>query len=80
MPDKEELEIIKGILPAVGIGTVLVVAVGLAGLAFTDRRVYAQDGRYLVSVRYPGQRHDLREFVQPSNPDVLATLSQIGAD
>lgn len=80
MPDKEELEIIKGILPAVGIGTVLVVAVGLAGLAFTERRVYAQDGRYLVSVRYPGQRHDLREFVQPSNPDVLATLSQIGTD
>ena len=79
MPDKEDLEIVKGILPMVGIGTVIVVAIGLLGLTFTERRVYAQDG-YLVSVRYPGQWHDLREFVQPSNPDIITTLSQIGTD
>lgn len=76
--EKEDLQIIKGILPIVGIGTVVVVAIGLLGLAFTERRVYAQDGRYLVSVRYPGQRHDLREFVQPDNPDVFAAFSQYG--
>ncbi|GAI23183.1 unnamed protein product, partial [marine sediment metagenome] len=27
-----------------------------------------------------GQRHDLRDFVQPSNPDVLAVYSQYGPD
>ena len=43
-------------------------------------RVYRQNGRYLVSVRYPGQRHDLREFVQPDNPDVVAVCSQVGPD
>ena len=78
--EKEELQIIKGILPIVGIGTVIVVAIGLLGLAFTGRRVYAQDGRYLVSVRYPGQLHDIREFVQPDNPDVLTVYSQYGPD
>lgn len=44
------------------------------------QRVYYQDGRYLVSVRYPGQWHDLRDFVQPSNTDVLAIFSQYGPD
>lgn len=43
-------------------------------------RVYFQDGRYLVSVRYPGQWHDLREFIQPSNPDVLAVYSRNGPE
>ncbi len=42
-------------------------------------RVYYQDGCYLVSVRY-GDWHDLREFVQPDNPDVLAVYSQYGPD
>ncbi len=44
------------------------------------RRVYSQDGQYLVSVRYLGQWHDIREFIQPENPDVLAIYSQIGPD
>ncbi len=43
------------------------------------QRVKYQDGQYLVSVRY-GQWHDLQDFVQPSNPDVLAVYSQIGPD
>jgi len=44
------------------------------------QRVFYQDGQYLVSVRYPGQWHDLRDFVQPSNPDVLAIFSRYGPD
>lgn len=44
------------------------------------RRLYSQDGEYLVAVRYPGQRRDIREFVQPSNPDVTAVYSQNGPD
>ncbi len=78
--EKGELEIIKGILPAVGIGTVFVVAMALVGRALTERRVYAQDGQYLVSVRYPGQLNDIREFVQPHSPDVVAVYSQFGPD
>ncbi|GAI57954.1 unnamed protein product, partial [marine sediment metagenome] len=77
--EKEELALIKGMLPAIGIGTVIVVGVALLGRAFTGRRVYAQDGQYLVSVRY-GQWHDIREFIQPSNPDVLAIYSEYGPD
>lgn len=65
----------------VGIGTIIVVAIGLLGSAFTGRRVLlGKDGQYLVSVRYPGQRHDLREFVQPDNPAVMAVYSQYGPD
>lgn len=44
-----------------------------------EQRVYSEDGTYLVDVRY-GQWHDLRDFVQPGKPDVLAIYSQIGPD
>lgn len=44
-----------------------------------SQRVYYQDGQCLVNVRY-GDWHDLREFVQPSNPNVLAIYSEIGPD
>ena len=47
---------------------------------FLAQRVSYKDSRYLVSVRYPGQWRDIREFVQPSNPDVMAVYSQIGPD
>jgi hypothetical protein len=80
MADKEEFALIKGMLPMVGIGTVVVVAIAVMGRVFTGRRVYAQDGQYLVSVRYPGQLNDIREFVQPQNPDVVAIHSQFGPD
>lgn len=43
-------------------------------------RVQYRDGQYLVSVRYPGQWNEIREFVQPNNPDVIAIYSQIGPD
>lgn len=76
--NKEELEILKGLLPVLGIGTVVVVIIGVLGRVFTGRRAHYQGGQYLVSVRYPGQWHDVRQFVQPDNPDVLSVYSEIG--
>ena len=43
-------------------------------------RVYYQNGCYLVSVRYPGQWHNIREFIQPGNPDVVAVYYEVGPD
>ncbi len=43
-------------------------------------RAYYQDGQYLVSVRYPGQWNDIRDFVQPANPDVVSIYHQYGPD
>lgn len=73
--DKEELGIVKGLLPVVGIGTAVVVVFAVLVQAFAlGRRV--NGGQYLVSVRYPLLQHDLRSFVQPGNPDVLGISSQ----
>lgn len=46
---------------------------------FPGQRFYLQDGQYLVKVRYGGW-HALREFVQPSDPDVVAVYNEIGPD
>lgn len=43
------------------------------------QRIYYQDGQCLVNVRY-GKWHDLRDFIQPDNPDVLAIYHQYGPD
>lgn len=43
-------------------------------------RVYCEDSHFLVAVRYPGQWHNLQDFIQPGNPDVLAVYSQYGPD
>ncbi len=67
---------------ATGIGA-LSLALGIMALTRSSplgQRVYYEDGQYLVAVRYPGQWYELRDFVQPDNPDVLATYSQIGPD
>lgn len=45
-----------------------------------EQRAYYLDGQYLVSVRHLGQWNDIRDFVQPSNPDVLAVYQQFGPD
>ena len=79
MADKEELKIIKGMLPAIGICTAVVVAIAVLGRVSTARQIHYQDG-HLVSVRYPGQWHDIRSFVQPDNPEVIAVYSQFGPD
>jgi len=42
-------------------------------------RVIYEDGQYLVNVR-GGRLQDLRDFIQTSNPDVLAVYSQIGPE
>jgi len=68
-----------GVLPILGIGA-LSAALGTLALARSSlsQRAYRQDGQCLVSVRYPGEWHDLREFVQPDNPNVAAIYSQFG--
>ena len=43
-------------------------------------RVRYLDGQYLVLVRYPGQWHELREFIQPDDPDVIAIYHKVGPD
>lgn len=42
------------------------------------QRVFYEDSQLLVAVRYPGQRTDIRDFVQPDNPDVLAVYAESG--
>ena len=72
------------LLPTVSLGVAtLSVVLGIMALrraGSLGRRTYSQDGSYLVSVRYPWQWNDIREFVQPDNPDVLAIYYQIGPD
>jgi len=71
-------------VPLLGAGIGIVsLAVGIMALWRSSplgQRIYYQDGQYLVSVRYPGQWHQLTDFVQPDNPDVVAIYSQIGPD
>lgn len=44
------------------------------------QRAYSQDGKYLVSVRFPGEWSDLRDFIQPSDPEVASIYRGIGPD
>lgn len=55
----------------------------IIGLVLSQRlraniRVRYADGRYFVAVRHLGEWREIREFVQPDNPDVIACYSQIG--
>ncbi|MBA7499974.1 hypothetical protein ES704_02726 [subsurface metagenome] len=43
-------------------------------------RVQYRDGLYYVAVRNPGEWHEIREFIQPGNPHLIAFYSQIGSD
>lgn len=63
----------------VGILSVVLATIALTRPRTLAQRVYYEDGQYLVSVRY-GQWHDLREFVTPEDPAVLAVCSQVGQD
>lgn len=72
------------LVPLLGAGIgALSLALGIMVLTRSrplGQRVYYQDDQYLVSVRYPRQWHELRDFIQPSNPDVVAIFSEFGPD
>lgn len=80
MADKEDAKVLKALLLPVGIGTAVIVVGTLLVRVFALGRRVLDDGQYLVKVRYPGQWHDIRDFVQPHNPDVVAVYTQIGPD
>lgn len=63
----------------VGVFSVALAILTLQRDGTLTRRVYSQDGTYLVDVRY-GQWHDIREFVQPNNLEVQTIYSQFGPD
>lgn len=69
--------------PVVG-GFISLLSLGIGITSLSTRRIqgqgFQQDGKYLVNVRFPGQWYDLRDFVQPDNPDVMNVLSQVGPD
>ena len=67
---------------SVGIGglSIALTIMALMRSSPLGQRGYYQDGQYLVAVRYPGQWNSLQDFVQPSNPDVLAIFSQYGPE
>ena len=70
-------------MPLVGAGLATIsVVLGIMALTRSSpgQRIYYEDGQYLVSVRYPGQWNELRDFVQPDNPEVIAAYSQLGPD
>lgn len=83
MITKEEWDrIFDRLMPVFSVGTgALSITLAIMALRRSSplgRRVYSEDGRYLVSVRYPGQWHNLQDFIQPDNPDVVAVYSQFG--
>lgn len=40
-------------------------------------RVHYQDGQVLVQVRNPGEWHNMREFVQPGNPEITRIINGV---
>lgn len=72
------------VLPVVSAGfgalSVAFAAMALMRSGGAAARAYYLDGQYLVSVRHFGQWHDVRSFIQPSNPQVVSTYSQAGPD
>lgn len=71
-------------LSVAGLG-VGVVSTGIAAMSFMRQarraasRVRYDEGQYLVDVRYFGWL-DIRDFVQPTNPDVVALYHKYGPD
>lgn len=74
----------KGIVPIIIASTVIVGGYALIVrlFAYGSRAAKAsyEGGQYLLSVRYPGQWYDVRDFVQPNVREVIAVYSQIGPD
>lgn len=84
MPREEWDQAFEHIIPVVGTSLAAVsLAMGLIALGDSSplaQRVYGEDGRYRVSVRYLGRWYDLQDFVQPDDPGVVAAYSRIGPD
>jgi len=59
---------------AVGVGSLE--TTGYAPLGVNIPRVHYDNGQVLVEVRKPGEWHNIREFVQPLNPDVVNTINR----
>jgi len=77
--DKHLLEVMTVISFVMGINSFLFeIMRSRSGIA--AQRAYTQDGKYLVNVRYSGQWYDIRDFVQPSDPDVITVFKQYGPD
>ena len=74
--DRTFLRALPVISTGLGVISVAIALMTLRSRAMSSRAYYHEDGRYLVSVRYPGQWHDIRDFVQPANPDVVALYHQ----
>ncbi len=70
-------------LPVVSLGIgVLSTVMGIMALRSRSlaQRVSYEDSQYLVSVRYPGQWRDIREFVTPNTPEVQQIYQEVGPD
>jgi hypothetical protein len=60
---------------ATGVGS-LEPPTGYAPLGVNIPRVHYDDGEVLVQVRNPGEWHDIRDFVQPANPEVNSAINR----
>lgn len=46
-----------------------------AGLGVNVPKVHYDDGRIFVEVRNPGEWHEVRDFIQPTSPDIVRIVS-----
>lgn len=64
---------------AAGLGSREPVPVASA-LSVNIPKVHYQDSQLLVEVRQPGEWHDIREFIDPYDPNVQRIYHQVGPD
>ncbi|MBA7466781.1 hypothetical protein ES707_01971 [subsurface metagenome] len=79
---KEQGQVSLALAGSVALATA---SVALAAVSYWWRgqpryRVRYLDDKYLVSVRSPWVWHEIREFIQPDDPNVIALYRQIGPD
>lgn len=48
-----------------------------SGLSVDIPKVHYADGQVFVSVRDPDDWREIREFVQPSNPQIVSTVNRV---
>lgn len=64
----------------IGVFSTVITVMTVLRYGSLGQKVYSENGRYMVSVRYPGQWIEIREFVTPNDPAVQEVYSQIGPD